>query len=306
MGVSPPPFVDWLRSSRISFDNGAMRVVEFDGASRFLDDAAAFLEQDVPRNQLILGIASMVRDQPDVYAAYGAWLVLGPKGPIAAASCTPPYNYVLADSDDLGAIEVLARAISASGVMAPGVIGNRPTIEVFVDRWKAITGEESTVSMGQGVFRLSEVADIAEGPGEMRSASADDRELLIEWFSAFHTEANPDGPTERLVENVDQRLDPNRPQGVDLWVDQGNVVSMSGYSAPVSNSMRIGPVYTPPELRGRGYATGLVKRQSKHFLDTGRDMCLLYTDLANPTSNAIYMRIGYEKVTESMVYRFDR
>ena len=79
---------------------------------------------------------------------------------------------------------------------------------------------------------------------------------------------------------------------------------MSGYSPPVANSIRIGPVYTPPDLRGKGYATALVANQSRRFLEDGRSHCLLYTDLANPTSNAIYRRIGYQQVGESVVYVF--
>jgi predicted GNAT family acetyltransferase len=91
---------------------------------------------------------------------------------------------------------------------------------------------------------------------------------------------------------------------VGLWVTEGEVVSMCGYSPPVANSVRIGPVYTPSELRGNGYATALVATQSGHHLAKGRDRCLLYTDLANPTSNAIYKRIGYRQVAESVVHRF--
>ena len=79
-----------------------------------------------------------------------------------------------------------------------------------------------------------------------------------------------------------------------------------GFGGPTPNGIRIGPVYTPPELRGRGYASALTAQVSQLQLDRGRRFCFLYTDLANPTSNAIYMRIGYERVCDSRELAFVR
>jgi uncharacterized protein len=92
--------------------------------------------------------------------------------------------------------------------------------------------------------------------------------------------------------------------GFLLWEDGGETVSLAGWGGPTPNGIRIGPVYTPPELRGRGYATALTAELSQRLLDGGlfeggRRFCFLYTDLANPTSNAIYERIGYRRVCES-------
>ena len=87
-------------------------------------------------------------------------------------------------------------------------------------------------------------------------------------------------------------------------MDEGEVVSICGYGSPTPNGVRIGPVYTPPELRGHGYATALTAELSQRLLDGrlyegGRRFCFLYTDLANPTSNAIYERIGYRRIAEA-------
>jgi predicted GNAT family acetyltransferase len=86
----------------------------------------------------------------------------------------------------------------------------------------------------------------------------------------------------------------------------GEIVSLSGHSGPTPNGIRIGPVYTPPDLRGNGYATTLVARQSQWLLDNGHRYCFLYTDLANPRSNSIYQRIGYRQIAESAQYRFSQ
>ncbi|HEX5951185.1 MAG TPA: GNAT family N-acetyltransferase, partial [Actinomycetota bacterium] len=92
--------------------------------------------------------------------------------------------------------------------------------------------------------------------------------------------------------------------GYWLWEDGGQVVSTSGYGSPTVGGIRIGPVYTPPEHRRRGYATILVAELSRWLLGQGRRACYLYTDLANLISNSIYGKIGYRRVCDSAEIRF--
>ncbi len=89
-----------------------------------------------------------------------------------------------------------------------------------------------------------------------------------------------------------------------LWIDDGVPVSMTGFGAATPNGQRVGPVYTPPDRRGRGYASNLVAQGSQAALDAGRRFLFLFTDLANPTSNKIYQAIGYEPVTDIDRYSF--
>ena len=81
-------------------------------------------------------------------------------------------------------------------------------------------------------------------------------------------------------------------------------MSLAGFAGPTPNGIRIGPVYTPPELRGHGHGTAVTAGVSQLLLDRGHKFCFLYTDLANSTSNAIYMRIGYEPVCDSRELAF--
>jgi len=110
-----------------------------------------------------------------------------------------------------------------------------------------------------------------------------------------------DAPRQATEDVVDRRL--RSSGGFALWED-GEVVSLSGFGGETPHGIRIGPVYTPPRLRRRGYASALVAQLSRQLLDEGRDYCFLYTDLANPTSNRIYMDVGYELVCESADYVF--
>jgi predicted GNAT family acetyltransferase len=89
-----------------------------------------------------------------------------------------------------------------------------------------------------------------------------------------------------------------------VWEDAGEVVAFAGVAGPTPRGIRIGPVYTPPDRRGRGYASNLVAEVSRRQLASGRNFCFLFTDLANPTSNHIYQTIGYVPVVDVDQYSF--
>jgi predicted GNAT family acetyltransferase len=106
--------------------------------------------------------------------------------------------------------------------------------------------------------------------------------------------------TRRLV---DVALRRGAGAGFVLWVDGGEAVSLTGYSV-FGTGARIGPVYTPPSRRGRGYASNLVAHVSAERLAAGAAACFLYTDLANATSNRIYTDVGYRMIARSQEYAF--
>jgi len=129
-----------------------------------------------------------------------------------------------------------------------------------------------------------------------------DRELLIDWADAFNDEVRAGAPHGDTAKGVDARL-ASATAGFMVWED-GQPVSMAGWGGATPNGVRVGPVYTPPELRRRGYASAVTAAASESQLAAGRRFCFLYTDLANPTSNRIYMDIGYEPVCDAIDYSF--
>ena len=197
------------------------------------------------------------------------------------------------------AVEALAQAVDDE---LPGVVGALPEVEQFADAWAARHDVTPQRRVAQGVFALERVEPVRGVPGAMRIATAADRPTLLEWFLAFGIEALPHPDEERLTREVDHRLSA-ADAGVVLWENDG-AVSLAGFGGPTPNGIRIGPVYTPPELRGHGYASALVADLSSSLLAGGRRFCFLYTDLANPTSNKIYERIGYVRVCESAEIEF--
>jgi predicted GNAT family acetyltransferase len=279
-----------------------MDVDRIDDAALFLESAGPLLVADEARHNLILGLAGTLRDHPEVYPEFRLWTVRDGNEVIGAALRTPPFNLVLAQPRDASAHEVLAAGIDDE---LPGVVGSLPEVEQFARVWAERSGAEARTHIAQGVFALERVEPVANASGAMRDATDGDRPLLIDWYLAFAEEALGDEPDrERLERMIDHRLG-TEGEGLVLWADD-EPMSMAGFGGKTPTGIRIGPVYTPPELRGRGYATALVAELSQRLLDSGRRFCFLYTDLANPTSNRIYERIGYRRVCDSAEIRFDQ
>jgi predicted GNAT family acetyltransferase len=261
-------------------------------ADEFLERAGPLLLADEARHNLILGIAGTVRDRPEVYPDADFWVVDG-----AAALRTRPYNLVLATPRDEAALHALVAAIDEE---LPGVSGTAPEVFEFARLW----GKPWKVTMQQNVFALDQVELPAPVPGVMRAAMQDDLDLLLAWWRAFVLEAVPEddhGPAHDR-ELIVRRLEAN---ALSLWEVDGTPVSMAGRGGQTPNGVRVGPVYTPPEHRGRGYASMLTALVSQRELDAGRTFCFLYTDAGNPTSNAIYERIGYRKIAGAAAIAFE-
>lgn len=286
-----------------------MDAVAIATAAEFLERAGPLLAADEARHNLILGIAGVLRDRPEVYPEFGLWVAEEAGKPRAAALITPPHNLVLADAVDPEAVALLAEAVQDSGVPIPGVVGNRPTVDLFNGIWAARAGVTPRLRMAQGVFALAAVRSVPSAPGAARAARPDDRRLVLDWMEAFSAEALPEEPfdRERTARGVDHRIASMEATaaGIWLWVEAGEAVALVAYGSPTPEGIRLGPVYTPPERRRQGYATSLVAEVSARLLESGFRRCYLFTDLANPTSNAIYRRIGYEQVCESAEYGYE-
>ena len=275
-----------------------MNAERFHDARRFLDEATSFLLRDEARHNLILGLSDTLASNPALYPEVSFWVVREGDDVVACALRTSPYNLVVAEPRDDEALAVLVAAIDDE---LPGVVGAVPEVDDFAAQWDA----QSRVVREQGVYALHAVADVPRASGSTREATTDDVDLIRDWFVAFVLEALPDEEHDpaALERQIRQRLGSST-GGFTIWED-GGPASMSGYGGQTPNGIRIGPVYTPPDRRGRGYATSLVAEQSARLLREGREFCFLYTDLANPTSNAIYERIGYARVCDSRQIAFE-
>jgi uncharacterized protein len=274
--------------------------------SEFLAAASPLLLKDEARHNLILGLAGTLRDRPGYYAELRLWVVADGGRVVAAALQTPPFNLVLAEPTDDDAAAALADAIANDDIELPGVVAAVPEADVFADAWESRREATRRLRRAQRIYRLTEVRLSAGVAGRPRVATSMDKPLLMAWSEAFADEAlaGAPAPASADVERaVEERL-ASEQSGFLLWEDD-EPVSMAGWGGPTPNGIRIGPVYTPPDHRSRGYGSALTAALSAQQLAAGRRFCFLYTDLANPTSNKIYMDIGYEPICDAVDYAFE-
>ena len=252
----------------------------------------------------MLGLSGRLLADPNTYGDDDPYFAVVEDGGrvVTAALRTPPHNLVLAECEDTAGYVALAEDAHAVFADLPGVSGPASAIGAFISAWGALTGDGARLAMSQRIFEATEVVAPPRVAGGMRPAGDEDRELVLDWVRAFMREVIPEGPEdatgflERNAADPDARL--------VLW-DDGAPVSIAACGAATPRGIRIGPVYTPPEFRGRGYASALTAELTAQLLSGGRDFCFLYTDLANPTANSIYQRIGYRPVTDVELWRFD-
>jgi hypothetical protein len=281
-----------------------VEVVRHRTIEAFAAAARELLLADEARHNVMLGLLGTLARDPGYFASFSAWTVEHGGAIVGAGLQTPPFNVLVAQPAAEGAVEALAEGIAAEGVDLPGVTAARPEVSAFAAAWERLTGCTSRLRVAQGIYRLTEATVPAGVEGSFRLATPDDRPLLVRWWEAFAAEAMPEDAAHHDAEAaVDRRL--FRDGGAGLWEAGGEVVSLAGFGSETPNGVRIGPVYTPPERRRRGYGAAVTAEASRRLLAGGRTFCFLYTDLANPTSNGIYRAIGYEQVCESADLAFE-
>lgn len=277
-------------------------------ATEFLARMQPHLEAQEAVYGLMLGVALAVAGDPQRYGEHAPYFatVEDGDGIAAAAVMTPPYGVILYSErpDPQPGLDAIAQNLLAHGWFVFGVNARVPLGAVFAATWTRLTGTRAAVAVEERVFVLTEVVHPPYSPGRMRLATPDDLDLAAQWQGEFVIEALvgiESADPERMRRNVERKI---AEQTFFLW-DDGGPVSLAGVNRPTLHGITVGPVYTPPALRGRGYASSLVAALSQRMLEEGRDFVTLFTDLANPTSNHIYQAIGYRPVCDYTVYRFD-
>ncbi|WUW20981.1 GNAT family N-acetyltransferase [Streptomyces sp. NBC_01463] len=268
----------------------------------FTDDVELFLEAAGPslaaspaESTLVLTVtASLRRHGPHAYGDHppvmGWWR--GADGEVAGTLLhTPPYPATL----NALAPEAVGPLMAARRLT--DVNADRATARAVAAHWPGHRVDEE-----QRLYRLGELIPPSPAPaGRARAATPADRELLLGWFAAFAVEiGGPGARGARQARAVDERTAEGR---LTLWENDGVPVSMAGISPRLAGTARVAPVYTPPEHRGRGYAAAVTAEVSRAAREAGAQEVLLFTDLANPTSNGVYKRLGYRPVADRLLVR---
>lgn len=250
---------------------------------------SASLECNVLATVLMTVLEGSHRDPPPIFA-----IGITAEDEVAfAAMRTPPWPLLASPLEPADAESLTDRWLEVDPDVA-GLSSVPETARAIAAAWERRTGGTSRRTFSEAMHVLSEVHDPPRpAPGMLRLPRPDERDLLVEWTREFVTEARLVGAAQ-AGQMVDARL---RQEGLLVW-DDGQPVSLVGVNPAVAGVVRIGPVYTPRPLRRRGYAGSAVAAVSRRALDGGADRCMLFTDLANPTSNKIYAEVGYRRCGE--------
>lgn len=261
-------------------------------ARAFIALVRAHLEAREAENGLLIGLLARQAGAPSGEPAWLARLHEGDRT-IAVAQLTP-VNLVVSRGMARAAAP-LAEALLAHGRHVPGIVGPEDDAVAVSEAWARVSGGMPCDPVEQMLYALRAV-DWPEGvPGRMRPMREADVDLVTAWVWAFHRDALPHEPYS-LDEARANAAARSTAGTTYLWEVDGVPVAMAALARPTTHGITVNAVYTPPEHRRHGYATALVAGVSDEGLKRGKAFCILYTDLANPTSNAIYQKIGYRPI----------
>jgi predicted GNAT family acetyltransferase len=217
-----------------------------------------------------------------------------------AVSLTLPFELLLTLVPDETTGE-LVDALRSYGADLPGVNGEDDVVERFAAAWTAGTPLRTVTTWRQRLYRLGTLRPPSPAPeGRARRAREADIALAVGWYRDFQDDTGTSGGELEMM--VRERIRGGR---LWLWEDgSGTPVSLAGRTAAAAGVSRVAPVYTPAEARRRGYGAAVTAACTADALTTDASEVVLFTDLANPTSNAIYQGIGFEPLSDRHVVRF--
>lgn len=279
-----------------------MIIRSYKNAVEFLARVQSALEEQEVINALILGLALRLAENPKNTGTIFR-SVHDELGVIAVTMQTPGRAVIVSAhrSNVTDAFSMIVADYYQNHLSPIGVVGPTPAAQRFAQLWQVVSGEEPQLFQNQRIYQCQQVNDLELAPGKLRKAYKKEIPMLIDWSKEFYT-ILAENPTDAELE---KSLHNDIEEGtLYVWTDGNQAVSMLKKNRPTTNTITISYVFTPQELRSRGYATAAVHALTEELLNSGYRACTLYTDLSNPTSNRIYQTIGYQPVADSDHYVF--
>ena len=282
-----------------------IKIISHDHASELISLSGPYLEQKESENNLPLGLAYRLAEDPYYYGPELPLLlsILEQGKVVGVAMMTPPKRIILSriDTEIQAVIVPLVRHLRGIDTRIPGVAGPAVEAQAFSDYWaESMLDVSLKVVVHLRVFEARSVEDVPLSPGKLRLARPDDYPLMSRWVANFSKEIGEDVDVESAKSHTERCI---KEQELYVW-DHGEPVSIARAGRSTRNGITINTVYTPPEHRNKGYATSCVWLLTKKLISDGYSFCSLYTDLANPTSNSIYAKIGYMPLGDALAYDF--
>ncbi|MFL6158192.1 MAG: GNAT family N-acetyltransferase [Marmoricola sp.] len=288
----------------------------FDDPHAFLSAAEQLLAAEPVRSTVIASVTARFArgDSPRPAAAPPPWWVVARDevGTVVGAGMRtaplPPYPpYVGAMPDE--AARLVARTLHERGEAVGVVNGFVPAIDVLVDELLGLEGGTASATERTSLYEVVDLVEPAGVPGRLRIARDDEVDLVQGWFDAFGPDASEQAgradphPAIETRESTAARI-----AAGDVWIwdtPDGTPAGVTAFNPPSFGVARVGPVYTPKEHRGHGYAAAGVAAISRRLLDEGARVCL-FADEQNTTSTGVYVRLGYRPIAVTGGLRISR
>ncbi|MFE2296700.1 GNAT family N-acetyltransferase [Streptomyces sp. NPDC059445] len=273
----------------------------------FLDRAGHFLRSRPGLHIMQLTWAERIRKRgADAFGA-GAPLfgVLERGGKVHATFYRlPPRGFGLSPLTPEQA-DALAGRLATLGDPVPHVSADQRTAALFAKAWQRHTG---AIPMAREtrlrLYRLGTLTPPEPMPaGRGRVLGERDLDQAMFWCGEFARAVG-----EKVSISADTWADTRfADKRYTLWeTPDGTPVSVAGMNPLIGGQIQVDIVYTPADQRGHGYAGAVTSEVSRAALAAGAKDVVLFADLANPTSNALYQRLGYRELTDWAVYDFQR
>lgn len=270
-----------------------LKVKRFVDSGKFLSASSSFLLQNAVDNNLLLSVISTFRTNPGYYDSFVGHVCVDQNDEVVAAVArTPPYDLLIAKSHSRHGLRLLCDVVWPDRI--PGIIGDRGSVGVFADQMCRTTGcslifRESLRNYSADTIRPTHITD-----GVIREATIKDKDTIIRWLETWYS-VSGNAPTKNPTTSADRSFNRTMTDSVaKIWVlEKDEIVSMAGSMGEVADGIRIGPVFTPAEHRGHGYAKTLIAEVGKLRLSQGYKRLFLFVDANNTIANKIYMDMGY-------------
>ena len=287
-----------------------MKFNQYHDIKKFYDDVYENLKTHESQNMILMGNVKMGYEGKMTHdwrnpAEWVMATVTDDEKIFLTALMTPPFGITLYATDNLidnKVLNCLVDGLEGAGISVPGVMSEKGLAEKFAEVYSHKKGVGFEVNFNQRIYELKAVSKEVFHQGNLRLVNEKDMAFLPYWIEGITGDIW--GDLKSVQDDPKHYAYQIATNNVYVLEIDGMPVSMAKISRECEQICGIGYVYTPPYFRGKGYASACVAKLSQVVLDRGFSGCVLYTDLANPTSNSIYQKIGYHEVCDSVEIKF--
>ena len=274
-----------------------MQITRYPDATAFLADNQHFLEEEEAINNMLLGFAFFLQKEAEKFRD-ALIISISKKEEVVFVAVQAFLQPMIVYGRNLMEAELveIAKLIIGFKRKIPVLLGPKAVALTLTRHISKLQGTTFQVTMNSRVYELEQVLPVSKTPGHLRLADPAELPYLTKWMQAFILESlgsdHDLDATRSLAKGKIERGE------LYLWEHQGQAITMAATARPTTHYIAVNYVYTPPELRRRGFASNCVAALSQRMLDAGYKRCTLFTDLDNPTTSGLYERIGYRSVGE--------